>query len=636
MKTHLRSLLSLLGLFLSLSLPLAAQEIKLHVDATDAPRNLLHITEAIPVTPGELTLFYPKWIPGEHGPTGPNTDLASLHITASGKRVAWRRASPEMNAIKVAVPLDAKTLELSFDFILPSASEGFSSGASSTSRLLVLSWNQVVLYPAGKKSDAITLTPSVRLPGLWKFATALTVREQNGALVHFAPVSLEKLVDSPLSTSAHLRRIELTPTGMKPAVFLNIAADSEESLAIPPTLLESYRKMIPEARALFGGTHYDRYEFLYTLSDHIAHFGLEHHESSDDRTGERVFLDEENLPAQVFLLPHEYAHSWNGKYRRPAAQVTGDFSTAYNNELIWVYEGLTSYLEVLLGTRCGASSIEDGRESLAYYAAVQSARPGRTWRSLQDVCDEAQLLYEARSDYATLRRSAGDFYLEGALLWMEADVMIRQLSKGSNSLDDFCRAFFGGVGSPEVKPYTADEVFSALNSIVAHDWKAHFQNRLSSLNPQAPLGGIEQSGWRLAFKDKPSTLFKASCSIDKINDQRYSLGLIIKADDEAPGIIVDVISGSPAAQAGLVPGMQILAVDGRKYSTERLATAMKDKTTATAPLEIMVEHREFFTTHRIDYHGGEKFPYLERDETKPDLLTQILSPLVTFDAEKGK
>jgi predicted metalloprotease with PDZ domain len=601
----------------------------LFVDATEAPRNILHVEETIPVQAGALSLFYPKWIPGEHGPTGPLIDLVGLRINANGIPVAWRRDAVEMHAIKLQVPVGTSQLELHFDFVLPPITSGFSSGSSSTTRLVVVNWNQVVLYPLAAKPDDFMIASQLKLPVGWKHATELRATGQTDATVRFTPVSLTMLVDSPVLAGDHFTRTELTPAGDKTPVFLNLAADSEAALAIPPEVLAAYRRLVVEARALFGATHYGRYEFLYTLSDHVAHFGLEHHESSDNRWSERTLIDEDQRRVIADLLPHEHTHSLNGKFRRPTGLATGDFSTPYNDELLWVYEGMTQYLGELLTVRPGLSTADEFRAALAQTAAIYGARPGRTWRPLQDTADAAQLLYYARADYGALRRSSDDFYYESLLIWLEVDVTLRELTGGVKSLDDFCRAFFGGPsGPPALKPYTADDVFAALNAVAPHDWRALLTDRLQSLRPTAPLGGIERAGWRLVFKDTPTTYFKSHETVDKQTDARFSLGLLINADGNDAGTLVDVIPGTPAAQASLAPGMKLIAVNGRKYSADILKAALKEGITANAPLELLAENREFFSTHRVEYHGGEKYPWLERDPAKPDVLAKIIAPLV--------
>jgi len=614
------------GAVLFAAFPVLAQRAAtLTVDASDAPRNLLHARETIPVQPGPLILFYPKWIPGEHGPTGPLTDLVNVTFAAGGATLPWHRDLVEIYAFHLEVPAGATEVVASFDFILPPNTDGFSSGASSTSQLVVLSWNQVVLYPLNVRPDDFMVAASLKLPAGWKFASALKADASASGATQFPAVSLTQLVDSPVQAGAHTRSIVLSAGG--PTVTLNLAADSEAALAITPEQEAASRKLILEARALFGAEHYGSYDFLYTLSDHVARFGLEHHQGSDDRTWERALLDEDLRRASIGLLPHEYVHSWNGKYRRPAGLATGDFHTPMKDELLWVYEGLTEYLGNVLTVRSGLFAVDEYRENLARLAAYLDLRPGRAWRPLQDTADEAQLLYYARRDYDALRRGV-DFYDEGELLWLEVDVTIRRLTRGAKSLDDFCRAFHGtpATRQPVVKPYTFDDVVAALSAVAPNDWKTFLTTRLQSVKNEPLLGGIEGGGWKLVFKDKPGPVMKSEEAARKYLDARFSLGVAITNDGKEDGTLGDVIPGTPAARAGLAPGMKIVAIDGRRYTADGLREALKAATTGTAPITLLVENRDYFTTHEIDYHGGEKYPALERDAAKPDLLARIMAP----------
>ncbi len=603
--------------------------IALMVDATEAPRKILHAKETIAVRPGPLTLFYPEWIPGEHGPTGPVIDVAGLRIMASDKPLPWRRDLEEMYAIHCEVPIGVDRLDLTFDFLLPPKAEGFSSGASSSAQLAVISWNQVVLYPKDGKPDDVIVSPSLKLPQGWKYATALQTKEQVDGIINFTPVSLMMLVDSPVLAGAHFRRIDLTPEKGVPH-FLNLASDDDEALEISPGQIAAYRRLVLEANALFGAHHYEHYDFLYTLSDQVAHFGLEHHQSSDNRSAERTLIDSTLRKISVTLLSHEFVHSWNGKHRRPSGLATGDFSTPMKGDLLWVYEGLTQYLGKLLAARSGLRSAEEYREDLAMLAARLDNRPGREWRTLQDVADEAQLLYYSRQDWDSWRRSV-DFYDESDLIWLEADAMIRQLTGGKKSLDDFCRRFHGGESSgPIVKPYTFEELVATLNEVAPYDWRTFFTNRLESLNPHAPLGGIEMSGWKLVYKDLPSSLQKEDEDSRKYTDLRYSVGTYLQEN----GTMIDVIPGTPAALAGLGPGMKLIAVNGRKYSKEIIRAALKASTKSASPLELLVVNGEFFKTYSVDYQGGERYPHLVQDTTKPDLLSAIIKPIATKSTEQ--
>lgn len=596
--------------------------INLAVDATEAPRKILHVRESISVQAGQLTLLYPEWIPGEHGPTGPVVDVAGLKITVADSALPWRRDLVNMYAIHCNVPGGVATHNVVFDYLLPPNTEGFSSAASSSAQLLLLSWNQVVLYPDTPRPEEINVTPNLVIPPDWKYATALSPKVHVGNTIHFEPVSLTMLIDSPVQTGAHCRRIDLTPSSGIPH-FLNICSDDDVSLAMSQDQIAAYRNLVVEANALFSSHHYSHYDFLYTLSDQVAHFGLEHHQPSDDRLAERTLLDDMLRVSSAGLLPHEFVHSWNGKYRRPAGLATGDYSTPMKDDLLWVYEGLTEYLGEMLTARSGLWTPEEYREELAYQAAFLDNRPGRTWRPLQDANDEAQLLYNARDDWDSWRREV-DFYDEGNLIWLEADVILRQLTKGKKSLDDFCLKFHGGGDTgPVVKPYVFDDVVAAMNEVAPYDWRSFFTARLQSLTSHAPMGGIEESGWKVVYKDIPTQMQTAIEQRRKYFDFRFSIGLVMKDD----ATVRDVIPGSAAAKAGIGPGMKLIAVNGRQYSKDGLRTALRNAKASTTSIELLVANGEFYKTYPVDYHSGERYPHLERDASRPDLLSVIISPI---------
>ncbi len=596
--------------------------IKLEVDATDATRNILHAHLVFPVHPGPLTLLYPKWIPGEHEPDGPITDLTGLKISARGNPVAWRRDDDDMFTFHMEVPADADQLEVTLDYLLPGLSSGFTDAASSTAQLLDLSWNQVLLYPAGERARDVKYSASLRMPADWKFATALPVADGSAPDVSFATVPLETLVDSPVILGRYLRTIDLSP-GAEPAHTLNIVSDSAAALEIKPEDTQHFAHLVTETGALFGARHYGSYHFLLTLSDHVPFFGLEHHESSDDRASEKYLIDPDSLNASAFLLCHEMVHSWNGKYRRPAGLATPDFQKPMKGELLWVYEGLTDYLGIVLTARCGLWTNANFQDYVALEAARLDHTPGREWRPLADTAISAQLLYRARAEQESSRRSV-DYYEEGDLIWLEADVLIRQKTDGAKSLDDFCKKFHGGKsGHPKVIPYTEDDVVAALNEVAPNDWREFFRTRVYEATPRAPLGGIESSGWRLAYTNTESPLLKTGESLGKFTDMSYSVGLILKED----GSITDVVSGSPADKAGVGAMMKLVAVNGRRWTPDFLRAAVKAAATDTAPIELLVENDEYFKTCKVDYHDGEKYPVLERDSAKPDLLSEILKPL---------
>jgi predicted metalloprotease with PDZ domain len=613
------------AIFLAILPAFAQSPIAIRVDAADAPRRVFHVSISMPAKPGPMTLLYPQWIPGDHSPDGPIAQVVGLAIKAAGQTVPWKRDNVNMFAFHVDVPAGASALDISFDFISPPDSPGSSSGSSTTTELAVLNWNELLLYPQGADADKLQYQANLHLPGSWKYGTALPIRRESGSDIEFQPASLTTLVDSPLSAGSHYRTVDLGTDRGAPH-FLHMAADSDRALEMPPELVAEYKNLVAETGALFGSRHYRDYHFLYTLSDHVAHFGLEHHESSDDRTSERSIVDSAPRNVHADLLSHEFVHSWNGKYRRPTGLTSdgkdGGYDTPMKGDLLWVYEGLTNYLGEVLTSRSGLWTAGQYRESLAATAASLDNEYGRRWRPLEDTAVAAQLLYTAGDDYANYRRGV-DYYPEGSLLWLEADVLIRQLSRGARSLNDFCRAFHGGPGgAPALKTYTFEDIVAGLNAVQPYDWAGFWNQRLHSTAPHAPLGGVEGSGWKLAYDAVRSDFWKDREEDRKIVDLSYSIGLTVQED----ATVSDVVYGGPAQKAGIAPSVKLVAVNKRQFTPTVLREAVA-ATAAGKPVELLIKTGEFYETHRIDYSGGERYPHLVRDPSKPDLLTAITSPM---------
>jgi len=617
---HVLLLVALVSALMAAGAP--APQITLSVDATDAPRKIFHVRMTIPAKPGSLTLYYPKWIPGEHGPTGPIQDVAGLKFTAGGKTLTWRRDLLDGWTFHVEVPAGASSIEASLDFISPAGSEGiYTGGATATDKMAVINWNDVLLYPEGWPSDDLTYTASLRLPADWKFGTSLAVTSQSGGEIKFAPVSLTMLIDGPVITGEYLKVVPLN-AGQKPPVEMDIAADSAAALDAPAEVWEHYKNLVKQTDALFGAQHYRDYHFLYSLSDHVAHFGLEHHESNDSRLGERALVDPTKRLLGAGLLSHEFVHSWNGKYRRPADLATPDYEKPMQTDLLWVYEGLTEYLGEILTGRMGERTPEEFRDALANTAAELDHTPGRAWRNLQDTADGVPAMQGAPRQWESWRRAL-DYYDEDELNWLWADTIIRQQTHGRKSLDDFCRIFHGPPsGPPQVKTYTFDDIVNTLNQVAPYDWRGFWTERLTNHGPGAPLGGVEGSGWKLVYDDTRSPLVQAEEGDRGAVNAAYSIGLWLKSD----GMVTDTVEGMPAAQAGIGPGMKVVAVNGRKFSKDVLGDALQVGKNSNTALELLVENTEYYKTYKLDYHGGEKFPHLVRDEGKPDVLSEIIKP----------
>jgi predicted metalloprotease with PDZ domain len=598
----------------------SAQTIKLSVDLTDAPRNIFHERLIIPTKGGPSTFVYPKWIPGNHRPSGPITNLIGIKFQANGSDLVWERDPVDMYSFHVNVPTGAQQIEVSMDTTTFSDSAG-SAGAATSSNVLDLNWNQVLLYPQNANSDEVQFAAAIQLPSGWKFATALPVTRTSGDTVDFSPVSLTTLVDSPLIAGSHYRKVELTDGHDGPSHMIDMVSESESGLAMSDADIAAYRALVRETGALFGARHYLQYHFLYTLSDEVASHGLEHHQSSDNALAEHTLTDPGLHLLDVDLLPHEFVHSWNGKYRRPAELATRNYQEPMVGDLLWVYEGLTDYLGEVLTVRSGLRSQEEFREALASTAAMLDHRTGRTWRSLEDTARSVQILRLAGSIWQNWRRGL-DYYTEGILIWLEVDTRLRQLTHGQKSIDDFCHAFHGGQsGPPMVVPYEFNDLVRTLNDLAPYDWASLLKERTTTFVPHAPLAGINGSGWKLVYTDKPNLFIQASDKQRNSLNAFYSLGFGITKD----GVLEDVIPGSPAYAAGIGPGMKLVAVNGRRWSKDVFREALRATSNTGPPLELLIENRAFLKTYSISYHGGEQYPHLERAEGE-DLLSKISAP----------
>jgi predicted metalloprotease with PDZ domain len=594
------------------------------VDLRASARKIFTVHESIPVMAGPLTLRYPEWIPGEHSPSGTIDSLTSLKINADGTSLVWRRDLDDMYALHLEVPAGATRIDLDFQFLSPMPGGSFGQSPSATPRLAELEWNQVAFYPAGYPVRQIMIEPSVTVPDGWQYATALERVGERDGVVHFAKLSFDALVDSPLFTGQFVRRIDLAPGAAVP-VHLNVFGDRAANVAVSSEQLQRYLALIKQAVSMFGSQHYNHYDFLFAVSDNTGHFGLEHHQSSDDRINADFFTDPAIFLNGAGLLPHEYVHSWNGKFRRPAGLVTPDYSAPMQGDLLWVYEGLTEYLGNVLTARSGLWTAEQYRDELALTAAQMNHRPGRTWRSLQDTADAAQRGYYAPRIWGSSRRLV-DYYPEGELIWLDVDTTIRALSHNTRSLDDFARAFFGiENGSIGVVPYRFEDLVAALEAVQPNDWTTFLRTRLDSHDAGAPLGGLRRAGWALVYNDTPSPSFKALEKARQSTDWSYSLGFTVKNKEAAkePAVIGDVIWGSPAFDAGCIPGMEIIAVGSQAYTVDVLEAAVDSAAQSHEPIDVLVANTGVYSTLHIVYDRGAQFPHLGKIEGTPDGLAPI-------------
>ena len=598
--------------------------IHLSVDLRDAPKKILHATETIPVAAGDLTLAFPKWIPGEHGPSGPIDNQAGLFITGNGQPIKWERDQVDMYSYHLIVPPEVTTLQVKMDFLATPNGGSFTAGGSTSADLAVLSWNTLVMYPySGPAMDtkSVTIKPSVTLPDGWRYGTALQPDGSPvGGTVSFKPVSLEQLVDSPVLTGRFFREVELQGDP-KVKHYLDMVADEPEDLALSQAHIDQFSKLVAETGALYRSRHYGEYHFLITLSNQTLHFGLEHHQSSDDRVEPRTFIDDDKFALEGLLLPHEFTHSWNGKYRRPAGLATPNYQVPMIGDMLWVYEGLTEYLGDVLTARCGIWTPEQYRERLAVVAAAYNNRPGRTWRDLQDTARMAQVLYSVGSGYDNWRLST-DFYDQGELVWLDVDTKIRELTKGKKSLNDFVAAFHGLNGStpPMVVPYHFEDVVAGLNNVVAYDWAKMLKERLDATVAAAPLDGITNGGYMLAYTDKPTKWEQMTESASGVPITWFALQMAVNAQ----GSIQDVQVGGIADKAGFGPGMKIVAIDGREFTPDALRFAIKESKTSTEPLEFIVSNTGTYKVLRLSYHDGPRYPTLQRVSSVPARMDDIL------------
>ncbi len=593
-----------------------ASAIRLTVDASGTQQKLLHIRESIPVQPGSLTLYYPKWIPGAHGPDGPIADLTGLKFEAGGQNVPWQRDLLDVFTFHLQVPEGATRLDAAYDYIEP-------ENDSATDKLMVLEWNEAVLYPAGSPSSQISYQATLMLPALWGFGTALPVESVYaggaGKRIDFKPISLELLVDSPVIAGEYYRAIDLTPPGEPIHHEIDMVADSEAALAMSPEIQKKMTNLVAESGKLFGARHYRNYHFLLTLSDYVLHFGLEHHESNDSRLPERALLEPTAGVMLGSLLPHEFVHSWNGKFRRPADLTTPDFEKPMEDDMLWGYEGLTEYLGPLLAVRSGLFTADQYREYLANAAAMLGpGRPGRTWRPLVDTATAvAGFGYGARG-WTSWRRTT-DYYDEGDLMWLEVATIIHQVTNGQKSIDDFCHLFHGGENNgPEVKPYTFDDLVAALNQVAPYNWAAFLKQHLNSTSPEMPEKGIQNAGWTVAFTNEPSHLPGRHGATGDL----YTIGLML-ADD---GTVSDSIVGGPAFTVGVSSGMKVVGVNNRVFTHDVLEDAINAAKDSSDPITLLVISDSYYRTASVAYHGGERYPHLAREEGKPDYLDELIKP----------
>jgi predicted metalloprotease with PDZ domain len=623
---------SFVALACSASMPFSSayaadsKTIEIHVDATDVDHRILRVVETIPVVPGSLTLNYPEWIPGTHSPAFASAKrLAGLTLTADGKPVTWVRDTASMSEFHVEIPRGASLLTAEFQYLTPNTTTGDNSRISMSQDIVAVEWHSVFLYPAGKPASQIPITASLKLPEGFNFGTALEIDSTSGSNTRFKTTDLGTLVDSPVIAGRYFRKIDLAP-GALVHVTLDLAADRPEDLVTTDDQIAAYRALVTQAKKLYASQHYDHYDFLLTLSDTIGEIGLEHHQSSEDGVRQDLFTDWNNTWSDRDLLPHEYTHSWNGKFRRPADLTTPDFNMPMRDTLLWMYEGQTQFWGKVLTARSGLVTMDQAREEIARNAAEYQLQPGRAWRDLQDTTNEEILSGHGHSEWHTWQRGA-DYYNEMVLVWLDVDTKIRELTGDRKSLDTFAATFFGvDDGSHVVKTYTFEDIVKTLNQVAPMDWRSFLRARLDQ-HDSAPLDGLARSGWKLIFNDTPNLVTaadeKRECSGSTCDaDFSFSIGLNLEKD----GKVSDVRWNGPAFVAGVAPANSVVAVNSRAYSKDVLSDAIVAAEHEGNQITLLVRDGDLYRSVRVDWHRGLSYPHLERIASMPDRLTTLLSP----------
>ena len=601
-----------------------AGTLKLEVDATDVERRIFNIRQSIPIVAGggQMTLLYPQWVPGGHSPRNALFDMAGLVVKANGKVIPWTRDPVQVFAFHVTPPADARTLEIEFQYLSPTAAD--QGRVVMTPEMLNAQWLNLAFYPAGYFTRRINIDASIKLPDGWGYGTALETDKTEAGWTRFKTVDFDTLMDSPMFAGRYFKRYELDTSGKSP-VRLNIVADRPELLVSTPEQIEQHRELVRQADKLYGARHYNHYDFLLALTERMGGIGLEHHRSSENGTDPEYFTEwSKNAPSRN-LLPHEYNHSWDGKYRRPADLWTPNFNTPMRDSLLWVYEGQDQYWGYVLGARSGLVTRQQTLDALAMTAATYSeGRPGREWRSVEDTTNDPIIAGRRPIPWTSWQRSE-DYYSEGQLIWLDADTLIREKTGGKKSLDDFGRAFFGVNDGDWKQPltYTFEDVVKTLNTVLPYDWAAFLDTRARKVAPAYPLDGLARGGYRLVYVEKPTEYWNDNEANRKIVDLTYSLGLVLNRE----ATITGVLWGGPGFKSGLTVGDKILAVNGIAYDTGRLKEAITAAKGGKDPITLIVKDGDHFKVVDLKYNGGLRYPRLERIEGKPDLLSKIYEPL---------
>jgi predicted metalloprotease with PDZ domain len=603
-----------------------ATDLTVRVDAREVASKRIHTELTVAVKPGPLTLVYAKWMPGEHGPTGPLESMIGLEIKANGERLTWSRDPLDMYALRVAVPRGVEHLDVSMESGLATEGAGFTAAPTSSAQLAIVSWNEFLLFPKGVDADKVSVSATVIAPPGWTVVCALESKASLGGAYEFESSTVARLIDSPVQMGLYAKLIELKGSEPRTDIkqSLSIMADSAAALAVNGEFAQGYGRLVAENGMLFGSRMYRHYTWLLSLSDHIAHFGLEHHESSDDRADENALSEADLRMGIAGLLGHEYVHSWNGKYRRPQGLLSPDYQKPMDGSLLWVYEGMTEFWGEVLPTRVGLITAEYFRDTLAESAGNFDTEPGARWRPMADTATAAQALYDAPHAWQSSRRSV-DYYEASVFLWLDVDAELRAQSQGHATLDDFVRRFYSGPsGAPQVKPYAEQDVYDTLATVASGDWRTFIHRHLDPTGTTALMGALERSGWKLGYSAETNASVETRQKRKKETARQWSIGLNLDKD----GKIIDVIEDRAAARAGASPGMSVIAVNGQKFTAKVLDAAITDAQSTHKPIALLVENSDYYRALSVEYYDGPRYPHLVRIEGRPDTLSAVLAPRV--------
>ncbi|WP_305097346.1 M61 family metallopeptidase [Croceibacterium aestuarii] len=591
--------------------------VKLDIDATDLTRGIFRVNQVFPVPPGtsDMILLLPEWIPGKHASRGMTNLLADVRFEVDGKPVAWTRDPVTVAAFHVPVPAGAK--QVSAYFVHTSPLQKSEGRIVMTQEMLNLQWDSMSLYPAGYYVRQIKVNPTVTFPAGWTVFTALDGQKDLGKATTWDTVAYDTLVDSPVFAGKHAEQFDLGH-----AIRLDVVADEPDLLEIEPAHLATFRKLADEALALFGARHFDHYDSLLALTDRMGGIGLEHHRSSENQYYPKTLVDWDAMGWDRNVIAHELVHSWNGKYRRPAGLWTPDYHQPKQGELLWVYEGQTQFWGNVLAARSGLQAKDVVLGALANQAGYYATQPGREWRPVVDTTRDPIINARRPLPYSSLSRSE-DYYNEGMLVWLEADQIIRKGTGGAKGMDDFARGFFGvNDGDWGELTYTFDDVVAALNAVYPHDWAGFLTKRFYAANQPAPLAGLESAGYRLVWKDEPNPYEKGRLEHSKDINLTYSLGFTLDKDGKVKSPIWD----SPAFDAGIVTGAEIVAVDGEAFSKDVILDAVKAAKDGKKPIELLIKRGTRYLTVPVDYHGGLRYPWIEPVGAGEQPLDRLLAP----------